>query len=198
METALSIFLGLALSAACGFRVFVPLLVLGVGAAAGKIQLAGGFEWLSTTPALIALATATLAEVAAYYIPWVDNALDTLATPAAVVAGTVATASVATELDPLLGWGLAVVGGGGLAASVQAATTVSRVGSTMFTGGLGNPIVATGELFGSLGLSLAALLVPVLAFLLAAVLLALLIVFAVRRMRRRAGSGGQVVPAEGT
>jgi hypothetical protein len=182
VETLLSISLGLALSAACGFRVFVPLLVLGAGAASGQVALTEGFGWLGSEPALIALTVATLLEIAAYYIPWVDNLLDTVATPVAVVAGVVVTASVVTDMDPLLRWGLAVVAGGGIAGTLQTSTTLSRAGSTVATGGLGNPLVATGELLGAAGVSLAAVFVPVLAFALA---IALLVVLAARAWRRR-------------
>ena len=53
-----------------------------------------GFEWLTMPSVCIALAIATVCEIAAYYIPWVDNALDTIATPAAMVAGTLTTMAV--------------------------------------------------------------------------------------------------------
>src|SRR5213592_3270836 len=98
MELALSICLGVGLSAACGFRVFVPLLGLSLAALAGHLQLAAGFEWIGTWPAFACFLAATVVEVAAYYIPWLDNLLDSLATPAAVVAGTMITAAVLTDM----------------------------------------------------------------------------------------------------
>ena len=97
METALSIALGIALSAAAGFRVFVPLLALSIAGYTDVIHLTPGFAWIGTIPSMIAFGTATVAEVAAYYVPWVDNALDTIAAPAAVIAGTVISASVITS-----------------------------------------------------------------------------------------------------
>ena len=102
MDAFLSLGVGLGLSAACGFRVFVPLLVASIAAQAGYLSLSPGFEWIGTPQALYAFATATLLEVLAYYIPWLDNALDAIATPAAVIAGMVARASVLTDLPPLL------------------------------------------------------------------------------------------------
>jgi hypothetical protein len=163
METILSLGLGLGLAAACGFRVFVPLLVMSVASHAGHLDLAAGFDWIGSTPALVAFAVATLLEVTAYYVPWLDALLDTVAVPAAVVAGIVVTASAVGDVSPMLRWGLAVIAGGGVAATVQAATTVARQISTWTTFGLGNPIVATVEAAGAVGMSLAAMLAPLFA-----------------------------------
>jgi len=162
METVLSIALGIGLSAACGFRIFVPLLIMSVAAYSGQMTLSAGFEWIGTLPALIAFATATILEILAYYIPWLDHVLDAIATPAAVVAGVIASASVITDVSPLLRWTLALIGGGGIAGLVQGATVLARLKSTAFTGGLGNPVVSTAELFGSVAASLLAILVPIL------------------------------------
>jgi len=82
----LSLAIGIGLSAACGFRVFVPFLVMSIAAQAGYLQLANGWEWIGSTPAIIAFAVAAILEIVAYYVPWLDNLLDTVATPAAVVA----------------------------------------------------------------------------------------------------------------
>jgi hypothetical protein len=161
MNTLFSIALGIGLSAACGFRVFVPLLVVSVAVFTGHMKLSPGFEWIGTLPALIAFGTATILEIIAYYIPWLDHFLDSLATPAAVVAGIVTSASVFTEVTPLLRWILALIGGGGIAGLVQGATVLTRFKSAALTGGLGNPIVSTAELFGSVVTSLLAIFVPI-------------------------------------
>ena len=151
----MSIMIGVALSATCGFRVFVPLLAVNIGTRAldanGQplIELAGGFDWLSSDIALMVFLVATLFEIGGYYIPWIDNLLDTIASPASIVAGTVITASFVTGMDPWLQWLLGVIAGGGAAGAVQAATVVARAGSTVTTGGLGNPIVASVETSGA-------------------------------------------------
>lgn len=163
METLLTIGLGLGLAAACGFRIFVPLLVMSIGGRTGHLELGSGFEWIGTDPALVALGVATVLEIGAYYIPWLDNMLDAVAGPAAVVAGIVVSASAVSDMSPLLQWSLAVVGGGGVAATVQAATTAARGLSSLTTFGFGNPIVATFEAGGALLMSLAAVLVPLVA-----------------------------------
>jgi hypothetical protein len=161
METALSVLVGLGLSAACGFRVFVPLLVVSIAARSGHLSLATGFDWMGSDAALIAFGVATVLEIAGYYVPWVDHVLDAVATPAAVVAGTLATASLVTDMSPFLRWSLAVVAGGGIAGAVQVTTVVTRAASTASTGGLANPVVATAELGGSVVTSLMALIAPV-------------------------------------
>jgi hypothetical protein len=181
MEILLSICLGIGLSAACGFRVFVPLLVMSIASLAGHLHPAHGFEWIGSYPAFIAFSVATAVEIAAYYIPWVDHLLDTLATPAAVVAGTVVTASLVTDMSPFLRWTLAVIAGGGAAGLVQATTVATRGASLVTTGGLANPVVATLELAGSVVTSVLALFVPVLVVALLAVFL---LVFGTKLHRR--------------
>jgi hypothetical protein len=171
METLLAISLGIGLSAACGFRVFVPLLVMSVASLSGHLALAPGFQWIGTYPALITFSVATVVEIGGYYIPWVDHLLDTMATPAAIVAGTVITAAMVSNTSPMLKWTLAAIAGGGAAALVQGTTVLARGVSTATTGGLGNPFFATIELGGALFTSILALLVPLLAVGLIAVFL---------------------------
>lgn len=166
METALSICVGIGLSAACGFRVFVPLLVMSIASLSGHMTLAHGFEWLGTYPALVCFSVATGLEIAGYYLPWLDHLLDTLATPAAIIAGTVVTASAVTDMSPFLRWTLAVIAGGGAAGLVQGATVITRAASTAATGGLGNPLVSTLELGGATITSILAVVAPVVAVLL--------------------------------
>jgi uncharacterized protein DUF4126 len=168
METFLSICLGIGLSAACGFRVFVPLLIMSIAALSGHLTLAQGFDWIGTYPALVAFAIATSIEIAGYYIPWLDNLLDSIASPAAVIAGTLVTASLVADVSPFLKWSLAIIAGGGAAGVVQGTTVAARGASSLVTAGLGNPLIATIELGGSIFTSLIALLVPWLVVLLVA------------------------------
>src|SRR5579864_4751189 len=149
METFLSICVGIGLSAASGFRVFVPLLVMSIASLSGHLTLAHGFEWIGTYPAMTAFAVATCLEIAGYYVPWLDHLLDTMATPAAIVAGTIVTASAVADMSPFLKWTLAVIAGGGAAGLVQSATVVTRGASAVTTGGLANPVVSTFELGGA-------------------------------------------------
>ena len=163
MDLFLSLCVGIGLSAACGFRIFVPLLVMSIAAKAGRLDFVPAFDWMGSDVALITFAVATCLEIAAYYIPWVDNVLDTIATPAAIVAGTIATASMVGGMDPFLKWTLAVIAGGGAAGLVQGASVVTRGASTATTGGIGNPIFATIEFGGSILMSVLAVIAPIVA-----------------------------------
>lgn len=192
LDTVLAIGLGLGLAAAAGMRVFVPLLALGLAARAGMVPLASGFDWLAGTPALVALGSATMLEVLAYYIPWFDNLLDTIATPAAMMAGVVATASVLGELPPWLQWGVAIVGGGGAAGLVAGTTSLFRLKSTAFTGGAGNFVLATLELVGSALTSALAIAVPLIA--LVGIAIVLVVVYRLSRRRRTRGATTAPLP----
>lgn len=175
METLLSICIGIGLSAACGFRIFVPPLVMSIAALLGHLPLSADFAWIGTYPALIAFTAATCVEVAGYYIPLVDHVLDIVSTPIAVAVGTVITAALLPDSDPLLQWTLAVIAGGGSAGIVQAATGIARLSSTALTVGLGNAIVSTVEAGSSLILSVLAILLPVFTVGLVAALLILIL-----------------------
>ncbi len=189
MNTFVALLVGVGLSAACGFRVFVPMLVVSAAAWGGWLPLAPGFEWLGTLPALIAFSVATVVEVAGYYIPWVDNALDTVASPAAVVAGTVLMASLIADVDPFLKWTLAIIAGGGTAATFQGMTTLARAGSSALSLGFLNPVFSTIELVGAAGLAILVIAIPVIGLL----VLAVAVVLAVKFFRRlRSGSARQV------
>ncbi len=182
MEIVLSICLGIGLSAASGFRVFVPLLVMSVASLSGHLSLAHGFQWIGTYPALIAFSVATCIEVTAYYVPLVGHLLDVLATPSAVVAGIIITASVITQMSPLMRWGLAIIAGGGAAGVVQGTTVLARGASTATTGGWGNLVVASLELVGAVVISILALIAP---FAVVVLLIALLVIVGIKLLRRK-------------
>jgi len=181
MDTLLAVFLGVGLSAACGFRIFFPLFIMSIASISGNLELSGGFEWIATYPALITFGIATLFEILAYYIPWVDNLLDAIATPAAITAGVIVMAAAVGDINPLLKWTLAVIVGGGIAGIVQGFTGIVRLVSSATTGGLGNPVVSTMEAGGSFILSILAIFLPIVAFI--AVLI--LMLFAIRKVYSR-------------
>jgi hypothetical protein len=184
VDAALGVLLGIGLAAACGFRIFVPFLVLSTAALGGHVPLADGFQWIGTPVALTAFALATLLEVGAYFLPWLDNLLDALATPVTVIAGMVAVAAVATELPPALRWTVAMIAGGGVAGVVQGGSVLARATSTLATGGLGNVAVSGLELVGSVVASLTAVLLPLLGGLLAIVVAVAALRMILRRRRR--------------
>jgi len=179
-ETLIGIAVGIGLSAACGFRVFVPLLVMNLAALTGHLHLSPGFQWIGSYYATITFGTATIVEVLAYYIPWLDHILDLIASPAAVIAGAVATASVVIDVSPFLKWTLAIIAGGGAAAIVQGVTVTLRTKSSALTAGTGNVLVSSIELAGSTITSLLAIIVPILCL----ILLALLCIFVIWKTGR--------------
>lgn len=186
----LAVGLGISLAAAAGLRIFLPLLAVALAARAGIIELSPAFDWVATLPALVALGSAAIVEVAAYYLPGIDNLLDLLAGPLALVAGTLLVAAPLWELPPLVKWSVAIIAGGGAAAVTQSLSSLLRVKSTLATGGLGNAAVSTGELGGALLLSALALLLPLAGL----VLVLALLVWVLRRLWRR-GGGRRASPA---
>ena len=185
-DVILALCMGLGLAAASGFRVFLPpfLLSIAVRADAVEVNLAETpFEYFDSNLAVILLGVATLAELSAYYVPWVDNLLDTIASPAAVVAGTGMTAIVLEgNTDPVIQWSLAIIAGGGVTAVVQRATVVTRGISTTLTAGLGNPVVSTGENIASVILALVAMVLPILAALLVAIIVGMIVLKAAEKV----------------
>lgn len=160
----MAVSLGIALSACCGFRVFLPLLVVSIAMKTGWIPAESGEGWMGTWPAIISFGVASVLEILAYYIPLIDNILDTIATPLAIGAGSLLATSFLPvgDWDPMFRWGLGILTGGGIAGTIQVGTSALRLISTKTTAGVGNSIVATGEhLAAGIG-SLAALFLPVL------------------------------------
>jgi len=156
--------LGLGLAAAVGFRVFVPFLLVSITARGGQVHLASGFEWLGSDIALVMFGIAAVLEIAAYFIPFFDHLLDTVAGPAAVAAGTVLMASTLIDMEPWLRWAVAIVAGGDTAGLLHGATSALRLGSTASTGGAGNPVFAMFETGASTAMTILALLLPMIAF----------------------------------
>jgi hypothetical protein len=182
-ESLLAVAIGIGLAAAAGLRVFLPLLLAGLASRWGQLPLADGFQWLSTTGALVALGTASIVEIAAYYIPAVDHVLDVLAAPVAVAAGIMVSASVMVDIPPEIRWPVAIAGGGGIAALTKAMSALLRAKAFVMTGGLANPVVSTGETAGAAVTAIAAILIPAICL----VTVAAFLVWIGRRARRAAG-----------
>ena len=172
-EIITAVAIGIGLSASCGFRVFVPLLVASIAAKMNIFPVNEGFQWLSSWPAIISFGTATVAEILAYYIPFIDNLLDTITSPMAVVGGTLLLTSVIPVDNEFLKWAIGFLFGGGAAATVQGGTVLTRLASTKLTAGIGNPVLATGEHVAAFGSSVLSLIIP----LIIAALILLLIVY---------------------
>jgi hypothetical protein len=170
-ESFIAVAIGIGLAAATGLRVFLPLLVACVAARWGALPLSAGFQWLSTTDALVALATASTLEVAAYYIPGLDHLMDVVATPAVFAAGTIVSASVMVNIPPAIMWPLAIIAGGGVAGATKVTSALVRAKTGVLTAGLANPVVSTGETAGAIVVAMAAIAIPVVCVLALAVVL---------------------------
>ena len=177
-DVIIALCMGLGLAAASGFRVFLPPFLLSIAVRADAVDvnlMDTPFEYFDSNVAVILLGVATVAEFAAYYVPWVDNLLDTIASPAAIIAGAGMTAIVLEGTDPVIQWSLAIIAGGGVTAAVQGATVITRGVSTAVTAGIGNPVVSTGENIASLILSILAIVLAPLAAVLVVILLAMIV-----------------------
>ncbi len=186
-ETIISIFLGIGLAASVGFRIFLPLFALSLASYFGVWELNESWQWIGSIAALITLGVATLAEIFAYFIPWVDNLLDSIAIPLAAIAGTAVMVSTVANLDPVVTWSLAIIAGGGTATAIKGAGASTRLASTVTTGGVANPLVSTVETGTAVVVATASIFAPILAAFL--VIVILVFVFMIyRKLRPRAKS----------
>lgn len=184
-ETIISILLGVGLAASVGFRVFLPLFALSLASYFGVWDLNENWQWIGSLAAVITFGMATVVEIFAYFIPWIDNLLDSFAVPLAAIAGTAVMVSTLANLDPVVTWSLAIIAGGGTATAIKGAGAAGRLASTATTGGLGNPIVSTVETGTALVVTTASIFAPMLAAVL--VIVILFIIFRIyRKLRPRA------------
>ena len=173
-ETILSIFLGIGLAASVGFRVFLPLFALSLASYFGVWDLNENWQWIGSLVALLTLGLATLLEIFAYFIPWFDNLLDSIAVPLAAIAGTAVMVSTVADLDPVITWSLAIIAGGGTATAIKGAGATGRLASTATTGGLANPVYATIETGTAMVVTAASIFAPILAAILVIIILVLI------------------------
>ena len=167
--------MGIGLSAAAGFRVFLPPFMLSILMRTSLIEVnldGTEFEFFDSNISIFLLGIATTSEFFGYYVPWIDNLLDTIASPASVFAGFLMTMMVLEgNTDPIFQWVLAIIAGGGVSGVIQGTTVVTRAASTFMTAGLGNPVIATGENFATVILTILALLFPIIACLIVIILI---------------------------
>lgn len=180
----LSAFIGIGLSAATGFRVFLPMFVVSLASYFHWIPTHESFEWISGLPALITTAIATLVEILAYYIPFIDNVLDSLSVPLATIAGSILFASQFADLGTFPQWGLALIAGGGTAATISTGFAGIRAASSATTGGLGNSFVGTTETAGAGIMASLALLAPIIAAILAIITLIIIVILGKKAYRK--------------
>ena len=177
--TILAALMGLSLASASGFRVFLPPFLLSIAVRTDtlvNLDLSDtSFAIFDSNAAVLILGIACLAEFAAYYVPWLDNLLDTIATPAAVLSGVGMSSMVLVGTDPIMQWSFAIIAGGGSAGIIQLTTVAIRGLSSTLTLGFGNSFVASGENIASVVLTIAALLAPLIAAIFAIIIIFLLV-----------------------
>jgi len=176
-ETIISIWLGVGLAASVGFRVFLPLFALSLASYFGVWELNESWQWIGSTAALVTLGVATVIEIFGYYIPYIDNLLDSIALPLAAIAGTAVMVSTVADLSPVITWALAIIAGGGTAAAISGTSSATRLTSTATTAGFANPVVSTVETGTAMLMSVFSIFLPVVGFIL--VLITLYIIFKV-------------------
>lgn len=184
MEVFLQILIGIGLAATCGFRIFVPLFVMGIAGLSGYIEIGSGFGWIASYPAVIVFGIATVIEIAAYFIPIVDNILDQISIPVSIVAGIIVFASVVADIDPILKWTLAVIAGGGVATATSLLSNGVHAVSTLTTAGAANPGVSAVESLTSVFMTILSIVLPVVS-LIVIVLITILIVRYLQRAKKK-------------
>jgi len=198
MELFLAFSLGLGLAAASGFRVFLPPFLYGLAIRFDytplDIPVQGASEWMSSDVGLILLGSAMVLEILAYYIPWLDNLMDTIASPAAMISGIVMLSSTLVETDPFVQWSLSIIIGGGVSGTIQIGTVSIRALSTMTTGGIANPLISTAEAGACAVCTILAILLPLLALIFSLIALVFSVKFILNRKQNLASessiSGG--------
>jgi len=170
LETILSICLGIGLASASGFRVFLPVFALSLASYFNVIPLNESWAWIGGLPALISFGVAMVFEIFGYYIPFIDNLLDTIATPLAAIAGFVVMSSTMVDISPTMTTILAIIAGSGTASAMQGLTTTTRLASSVKTAGLGNPVVSTAETGTAITLSSLAIFLPIVAVILVVII----------------------------
>jgi len=175
MEITLSLLMGIGLSATSGFRVFVPLLIMSMASLTGHLELSPAFDWIGSYPALVIFLVATVLEILAYFVPYLDNLLSMISSPAALVAGIIITASVITEMSPLLTWTLAIIAGGGFSLAGKVTSNLIHTGSTTMSGGTLNPAVSFLETIFSAFMAVISVIFPLLVILFAGGIIYLLV-----------------------
>lgn len=182
-EILIAVCLGVGLSASCGFRVFVPLLATSLGTHFNWIPIGDNFEWMSSMPAIISFGTASLVEMAAYYIPVVDHVLDIIATPLSLAAGALLAVNFLPIQDPMIKWVAGIIVGAGGAGVIQAGTVFTRLLSGKATLTAANPVVTTGENTAAIGSSALMIIIPIIM----AIILVIFIVWIMKKIYKNRG-----------
>jgi hypothetical protein len=176
------------LSGAAGLNAWIPLLAVSLLGRAGQLELADGYDWLESTPALVVLTAAFVLDFVGDKVPAIDSLLHAAGTVVHPAAGAIVFAGpteIPTDVPSIVLFAL----GASVAGSLHATRATIRPVSTTMTAGAGNPVLSLAEDIVSAVLSFVAVLAP----LLGAICLVAVVVVSVgwwrrvRRSRRRRG-----------
>lgn len=177
------------LSTAAGLNAYIPLLVVGLLARyTDLIALGRPFDMLENPIVLLVIAVLALLDFIGDKIPAVDHVLHAIGLVVAPIAGAIvalAANSDANSISPLL----VAICGVLLAGSTQVARASARPLATATTAGVANPVLSFLEDGVSAVLSVLAVFLPVLAFLLVILFAFLMILLFRRAFRRKVQSG---------
>lgn len=187
-EIIRNVCLGIGLSACCGFRVFIPLLIANIAHHLNVYELEGSFVWIGSWGATILFSIAAILEVVAYYIPWLDNILDTIALPCAIIAGALLMTASITGLDPQMRWALGIITGATAAGTIQLGTAITRLGSSTLTAGLGNSVVSNTENGSAVTFSILAFVIPIVISICLSVVFLIAVYLIIRRLFRKSSA----------
>ena len=174
------------LSGAAGLNAWIPLLAVSLLGRAGQLELADGYDWLESTPALVVLTAAFVLDFVGDKVPAIDSLLHAAGTfvhPAAGAIDFAGPTEIPTDVPSIVLFAL----GASVAGSLHATRATIRPVSTTLTAGAGNPLLSLGEDIGSAVLSVVAVFAPILGAAGLLVLVALVVLWwrRIRRARRR-------------
>ncbi len=172
------------LAAASGLNATLPLLIVGMLARIGLLTLAAPFDALASDIALGGLAVLAVGEIAADKIPGADSVVQVIQTPLTLGAGAILFASQNSMIESLSP-GLAILVGLLTAGGIHTLRALARPVINVATMGIGGPVASIVEDIGAVGLTLLALLAPILAVVGLVVLVALGGRLAARRLVQR-------------
>lgn len=175
---------GLGLALPAGLNAYIPLLIVALADRyTGLIHLSEPYDALSSPVAIVVIGILLIVELLADKIPMVDHVNDLIQSAIRPAAGAIllmASTEAVQSINPVVAMllGLSVSG------SVHVAKASFRPIVTATTGGLGNPVVSAVEDGAAIGMSVIALIAPIL---IAAVLVAILAAVVVLLRKRRSG-----------
>ncbi len=184
MDAITSLLSAFGLSTAAGLNAYLPLLTVGLLARyTNLIHLNDPYSLLSHPVVLLVVAVLALLDFVGDKIPAIDHALHTAGLLIAPIAGAIVSMSASSgvgSVSPLL----AAICGIVVAGATHSARTTVRPLATVTTAGFANPVISLLEDATSLSLSVLAIVIAPVAFLLV-VLFALLMFWLYRRLRSR-------------